>query len=102
MLRPTFPRNAKTERVYGTVLREDFLFLFREVLPAWGSSRRVIAHLINILVHHVRRNRIHDLPTNEARSRAVEQLFTDMLLADFPTGRVMGKERLDDGQRDST
>jgi hypothetical protein len=99
MIRPAYPKGAKTTKVYGTVMQEDFELLFREVLPAWGAARRIVAHLIHILAHHVRHNNIHKLPTNAERTRAVERILADMSVADFSTGGAVGERRDANGQR---
>jgi hypothetical protein len=95
MIRPEHPKGSRTVRVYGTVLAEDFTYLFREVMPSWGSSRRVVAHLIHILANHVRAHRIHTIPSAVERAHAVERL-----LADFAVGGTLGEGRDNNGHSD--
>lgn len=92
MIRPNFPENAPQMRVYGTILKEDFDLLFREVLPTWGASRRTVSHLLHILADHVRAKRIHELHSTAERTAAVESI-----LADLAAGGTMGEGRDQDG-----
>jgi hypothetical protein len=97
MIKPAYKKHAEIKRVYGSITAEDFDTLFRETLPAWGSSRHLVAHILHILAYHVKRLDIPALPTVAARERAVERLLADILLADFSPGGNVGKGRDEDG-----